>query len=607
MRFTTATLLALISLCSRDVTASAAAGGSSLRRGQTDNNNDSSSNGHRRLCVGDDGPFSVSFDGNCDYDELKDAIDDVKDCDTNTDVLLRNLLGVGSEAAAVAKVAQLCRSAVTDTSEGFEFGEITMKGNQFDNEYYEGGTYFNYEIENNDGDHRLREDASRIDRVYRDQAQTKVIPLPSYLKAFDPDQNGCEIDAAFCCWVQDRQAGDNNGNCNTPYESQCIDRDPGDNANFCYTDHTRSGADVQGGFSIFGDVNTNKENIEGAIHCHGFAWAQDENDTSNIYKGNNLFYVSLYDHMHQRGYVRNAPGSAMCSCTENMAVVTRADCTEIEADQTYTFDYSGSSFSSVLSKVKKVKFNACQGANNKNNDLEAYYQRLVNEGRQPQANLDKLRKTLVGATAGKCNAAIVDFMEDNGIVRSTGANSIDSFTVTDDMIAVSDEINAESLAIEAHDPDYDWEEISNLGEGADMPDPPKDRNSAFMEKGDEKPPKEEKPEPSPPDSDAGAPNMSADELEELFNEEEQISANNEDEEVVAQELDDDLKDLDEACKSSGECRSGLCEERKCIQFALAAADNLEGEDSVSIGIGMTDTSRTSSGTANNSKNSTDWW
>lgn len=607
MRFTSATFLTVLSLCRRDA-ADASSTGSSLRRGQMKSDNDS--NSHRSLagCPGDDGDFSVSFNGDCGYDKLVGAINAARTagCNTNAATLLRNLLNVANDAQARDRVKTLCRAAVADTTEGFPFSEITKKGYQFDNEYYEGGTYFNYEIENDDAEHRLRDDASRINRIYNDQAKTKVISLPSYLKAFDPDQNGCDIDAAFCCWVQDRQANDNNGNCNTPYESQCIDRDPGDNANFCYTDHTRSGADVQGGFSIFTDVKNNKENIEGAIHCHGFAWASDESDESNIFKGNNLFYVSLYDHMHQRGYVRNAPGSAMCGCTENMAVVTRADCTEIDASLTYTFNYSGNSFSGVLSSVNNINFNACQGANNKNNDLEAYYQRLVNEGKQPQANLNKLRETLVGAQAGKCNAAVVSFMASNGITRSTGANSIDSFTVTDDMIAVSDEINSQTLAIETKDPDYEWEKLSNT-EGEEMPDVPVVKASAFMERGTVRPPKETKPEPSPPDADAGKPNMSAEEAEQLFEEEELNSVNNEDEPTEDQDLDDNLLADGARCKASGECLSGLCAEATCKPWAIAADENLDGEDTFSINVGLNDVSRTSSGTANNSKNSTDWW
>ena len=294
-----------------------------------------------------------------------------------------------------------------------------------------------------------------------DEAQTKVIDLPLYLDSFDPDQDGCDLNAAFCCWVQDRQANDNNGNCNTPYESQCIDRDPGDNTNFCYTDHSRSSTahNVDGGFSVFGNVLNGAENIEGSVHCHGFAWAQDDTDISSVYKGNNLFFVSLYDHMYQRGYVRNAPGSAMCGCAENMAVVTRADCTEIAAAETFTFTYTAATaeFSGLLSKVRDLNFNACQGANGRNNDLEAYYRRLVNEGKQTQENLDALHEILVGTARGQCNQAITNFMSTKGIIRSN-----------------ADEIGADKPEgyVEVIDPDLQY--ASGGGDNMMMPDVPYD-------------------------------------------------------------------------------------------------------------------------------------
>lgn len=49
-------------------------------------------------------------------------------------------------------------------------------------------------------------------------------------------------------------------------------------------------------------------NVEGSVHCHGFAWSEDEMEADARYKANNLFYVSMYDHMYKRGYVRNVPG-----------------------------------------------------------------------------------------------------------------------------------------------------------------------------------------------------------------------------------------------------------------------------------------------------------
>ena len=43
------------------------------------------------------------------------------------------------------------------------------------------------------------------------------------------------------------------------------------------------------GFAVFEDE------AEDSAHCHGFAWASDPTDESARFKGNNLFYVSMYD------------------------------------------------------------------------------------------------------------------------------------------------------------------------------------------------------------------------------------------------------------------------------------------------------------------------
>jgi hypothetical protein len=58
-------------------------------------------------------------------------------------------------------------------------------------------------------------------------------------------------------------------------------------------------------------------------------------DPSATYKGNNIFYVSMYDHMYKRGYVRNVPGAPMCGCAEQMPVVSRADCTQMDVVQQF--------------------------------------------------------------------------------------------------------------------------------------------------------------------------------------------------------------------------------------------------------------------------------
>jgi len=95
--------------------------------------------------------------------------------------------------------------------------------------------------------------------------------------------------AAVCCWHRDRQYFDKNGNCN---EKDCANQTPGDNTDLCWTEEDGV---------IFPYPGDETEND---LHCHGFAWAQDDlapGDTNARARWNNLFFVSLYDHLYQRG------------------------------------------------------------------------------------------------------------------------------------------------------------------------------------------------------------------------------------------------------------------------------------------------------------------
>ncbi|KAL7528787.1 hypothetical protein ACHAXR_004262 [Thalassiosira sp. AJA248-18] len=200
----------------------------------------------------------------------------------------------------------------------------------------------------------------------------------------------------MCCWPKDRQANDNNGNCATPYDSQCVDKDVADNTNLCFADLAKgnlsSGFDSDDGFMVFPEDNNNGE---GAIHCHGFAWADDEQDSISRYKANNLFFVSMYDHMHQRGYVKNIPGMPMCGCMEQMPLATRSDCTQVDLTEDWRMDFDGASntFSGTLEKVE-VDFNACRGRNGRNNDLWAYAARLYDEERMTRHQFSAVGRVL---------------------------------------------------------------------------------------------------------------------------------------------------------------------------------------------------------------------
>ena len=91
------------------------------------------------------------------------------------------------------------------------------------------------------------------------------------------------------------------------------DKNPADNTDLCYVDLERgnqtTGIDSAKGLIVLPEDN---DNGEGAVHCHGLAWSNDVNDHTARYKANNLFFVSMYDHMYQRGYVENIPGAPMC-------------------------------------------------------------------------------------------------------------------------------------------------------------------------------------------------------------------------------------------------------------------------------------------------------
>ena len=188
----------------------------------------------------------------------------------------------------------------------------------FEQMFYNGRSYWQEETEtlyeSEDGvtpQSRLRDDASAVKECYQGDCSYSRLDWPDMLTNFEAST--CTSNAAMCCWPRDRQANDGNGNCATSYDENCVDKDVADNTNLCFSDladGSLSGKyDSEKGFMAFPEDNNNGE---GAIHCHGFAWANDEYEHTARYKANNLFFVSMYDHMYQRGYVKNIPGMPMC-------------------------------------------------------------------------------------------------------------------------------------------------------------------------------------------------------------------------------------------------------------------------------------------------------
>jgi regulation of enolase protein 1 (concanavalin A-like superfamily) len=367
-----------------------------------------------------EGGFSIEFDGECNLENFLQGYRELFEytlCDHTLDKDIRLKLGLpidASDADLTAEVKSICEIAWKN-SKKTPYAYTHNKDDQFEQLYYNGGTYWNEEVETlletGERTNHLRTDAAVVRQFYNSRGQTAPLEWPGNLPNFDLET--CEINAAMCCWPQDRQANDGNGNCDDPYDEKCYDKDPADNTDLCYVDLSRS---LEGnrlnssGHIIFPHDNSNGE---GAIHCHGFAWANDEGDFTSRFKANNLFYVSMYDHMHQRGYVRNIPGAPMCACVEQMPTVTRSDCTQIDVKEKYKIVHipDMNRFSAEITDIE-IDFNSCRGRYNRNNDLHAYVARLTAEGKLRNDQRAGLDKYIVGN--GRCREATSYEMSEKG-------------------------------------------------------------------------------------------------------------------------------------------------------------------------------------------------
>ena len=80
-----------------------------------------------------------------------------------------------------------------------------------------------------------------------------------------------------------------------------------------------------------------------------------------------------------------------------MPVVTRSDCTQTNVQEYYKFvkNPSSSGYTSAIDRIS-LQFQSCQGANNKNNDLEAFVEQLVRDGKLSTAEQDVFTSRVVG-------------------------------------------------------------------------------------------------------------------------------------------------------------------------------------------------------------------
>lgn len=131
------------------------------------------------------------------------------------------------------ELQQLCEAArqeyyASSRGQALQIHDIIEQSEEFVTEYYLGQGPWNLETEDNQGNNELAEDAAIIDEVQDTIVEHQRLADPSWLSQ-------CSMNAAMCVWRRDRQANDNNGNCATPYEQNCVDAEPADNADICYS------------------------------------------------------------------------------------------------------------------------------------------------------------------------------------------------------------------------------------------------------------------------------------------------------------------------------------------------------------------------------------
>ncbi len=279
------------------------------------------------------GSFILEYEGECNRETLVEVFNDQvfsvsksAACDGVT--AEQELEAQLAAANPTTTIEDLCAKIYKDQPE-VPFSEILKKTKNmtYEKAFFLGHSKLQEEVEtiyetaDESATSVLKEDGELVRAHFQGSAQTKKtewLKLPNFESSVT-DSNGqptCTTNAAMCCWTKDRQAADNNGNCNrNTYSENCVDANPGDNTDLCYVDLERGAAatgNQQSGIVGFpGDQN--RDGGEGAAHCHGLAWANDVDDASARYKGNNLFFVAMYDHMYQRGYVENVPGAPMCA------------------------------------------------------------------------------------------------------------------------------------------------------------------------------------------------------------------------------------------------------------------------------------------------------
>lgn len=332
-------------------------------------------------------PSEISLGATCDLAALESAISGVAECTIDT---------LFPDGDAEEAVEELCEY---DAPHQF----VEIQGTyQLDRRYFNGGGNIK------DGENTFDLDVARVKRFITNEMNNQIISWPEYAQRedynedndygvngyinnfnIDPDaeKGSCQMNTAMCCFVENVDSDafvDNSDSCRHDLSTS-----PQSN-------HIKSGA-----WSMYsGNEPT---------HCVGFTWK--EGDASDMYKGNSLFYASLFQTTTE-GYMGNIPGAPMCACVEQMPVVTAADCVEatgVGLSYTFTIDAAGDI---SASHEVTMSYGACA------NDLSAQVKSL-HAGTDIATDIDDY---LVGGAGETCDTSNEEYLNEKQLLLPTGDN-----------------------------------------------------------------------------------------------------------------------------------------------------------------------------------------
>lgn len=334
------------------------------------------------VCSGD-----INLGATCDLASLEAAI-------AGSDCTVAQLFPDGDAATAIQELCEyVAPTQFVEIQGTYQLDKRAMNG---------GGDV-------KDGENTFEIDVGRLKRFVGNDMDNKLIAWPEYAQreAYNPDNgygdNGymtnfnidpdaekgsCQMNTVMCCFIESHNDNfvDNTDVCRHDLE------------NSPQTNHIKSGA-----WSVFsGDE---------PAHCTGFTWK--DGDVSDTYKGNTLFYASLYQ-TAEKGYMSNVPGAPMCACVEQMPIVTKADCvTSTGSGLSYKFSVDAATGEVNASASVTMTYGDCG-----ENDLSAQVKSL-HAGTNIATDIDE---HLVGD--GNCDVSNEAYLNDVQLLIPNDTNEL---------------------------------------------------------------------------------------------------------------------------------------------------------------------------------------